>query len=157
MVPKKKIGRPKLNINEEQVGRLASIDCSYDEMALILGCSESTLHKSFSSVIEKGRADGKSSLKRTQFKIAMGSPAVYDSEGNKLQAETLPNPTMLIWLGKIRLGQREVQHVRLGQPDGKPLPTQIVNIYIPSNNRDELPRVIQERLAGKASDNGAGD
>ena len=142
------MARPRLDIDEQQVERLASIDCSYDEMALILGCSASTLEKRFSAVIEKGRADGKSSLKRTQFKVAMGSPAVYDDEGNKVQAETSPNPTMLIWLGKIRLGQREVQHMRLGTPDGKPLPAQIVNIYLPHNQRDELPRVIQERISG---------
>ena len=142
------MARPRLDIDEQQVERLASIDCSYDEMALILGCSESTLHKSFSNVIEKGRADGKSSLKRTQFKVAMGSPAVFDDKGNKLQNETAPNPTMLIWLGKIRLGQKEVQHMRLGTPDGKPLPAQIVNIYLPHNQRDELPRVIQERISG---------
>ena len=91
-------------------------------MALVLGCSPDTLERRFAGVIEKGRADGKSSLKRTQFKVAMGSPAVYDLEGNKLQSETLPNPTMLIWLGKIRLGQREVQaHVNVTGMDADDL------------------------------------
>ena len=61
MPPSKKRGRPKLD--PLQVERLASIDCTYPEMALVLGCSESTLHKSFSGVIEKARATGRSSLK----------------------------------------------------------------------------------------------
>lgn len=56
---------------------------------------------------------------------------------------------------------QNVHHIRHANPDGKPItpasPTQIVNVYIPANNRDELPKAIQMRMSGKASDNGAGD
>jgi hypothetical protein len=87
-------GRPRLAIDPQQVEELAAIDCSYAEMALILKCDASTLTRRFAQVIEAGRARGRSSLKRKQFALAM--------EGN---------PTMLIWLGKIRLSQKETQVV----------------------------------------------
>ena len=115
---RKKAGRPRAKLDERVVEELASVDCSYQEMATILGVSAKTLTRNYVQVIEKGRDHGKASLKRTQFKVAMGSPAVYDEDGNKLQSETSPNPTMLIWLGKIRLGQKEVQaHVNVSGMD----------------------------------------
>ena len=91
---KKKTGRPLLNIDPKQVEQLAAIDCSYEEMGAVLGCSPDTLERRFAGAIQKGRAAGRSSLKRQQFKLAMDG-----------------NPTMLIWLGKIRLGQKETQIV----------------------------------------------
>ena len=119
---RKKAGRPSVKLDERVVEELASIDCSYQEMATILGVNARTLTRNYAQVIEKGRDHGKASLKRTQFKVAMGSPAVYDEDGNKLESETSPNPTMLIWLGKIRLGQREVQvHVNVSGMDSDDL------------------------------------
>jgi AraC-like DNA-binding protein len=88
------VARPRLKIDPAQVEQLAAIDCSLEEMGAVLGCSPDTLQRRFAAVIEKGRATGRSSLKRKQFKLAMDG-----------------NPTMLIWLGKIRLGQKEVQVV----------------------------------------------
>jgi len=84
------MARPKKPIDEEQVRQLAAIDCSYAEMAAVLRCDEKTLSTRFSQVIKAGRENGKMSLKRKQFEIAMGG-----------------NVTMLIWLGKQRLGQAE--------------------------------------------------
>lgn len=59
-------------------------------MAAVLDCDASTLTRRFASVIENGRASGKMSLKRKQWEVAMSG-----------------NVTMLIWLGKIQLGQVE--------------------------------------------------
>lgn len=95
-----KIGRPPLDIDPAQVEQLAMIDCSYAEMAAVLGCDASTLTRRFAQVIEKGREAGKSSLKRAQFKAAING-----------------NPTMLIWLGKQRLGQADQQHLKIGRLD----------------------------------------
>lgn len=111
----KKVGRPKLDIDPEQVEKLASIDCSYEEMALVFACSVSTLQRNFAQAIEKGRAQGRASLKRKQFEVAMGSPAVFDEDGNQLEAESKPNPTMLIWLGKIRLGQKDTAEIAVAE------------------------------------------
>jgi hypothetical protein len=86
------MGRPKKNIDPLQVEKLAAINCSYAEMAAVLNCSVDLLQRRFPQVIEKGRETGKMSLKRKQYEVAMSG-----------------NVTMLIWLGKIILGQREEQ------------------------------------------------
>ena len=91
---KRKVGRPKLEIDEEQLEKLAAIDCSLEEMALVLGCSVSTIQRNFDQAIKKGRAQGRASLRRRQFELAMSG-----------------NVTMLIWLGKVRLGQKEKQAI----------------------------------------------
>lgn len=107
------MGRPKLEIDAEQVEKLAAIDCSLAEMASILNCDVKTLTNRFSQVIQKGRDSGKSSLKRKQFEIAMKG-----------------NVTMLIWLGKIRLGQQEIKD-----------PAQYVSIQMPP----DLEQIIRNR------------
>ena len=84
------MARPKADIDEEQLKTLAAINCSYAEMAAVLGCDESTLTRRFAQVIRQGRETGKMSLKRKQYEIAMKG-----------------NVTMLIWLGKIMLDQRD--------------------------------------------------
>lgn len=84
------MARPKKNIDPETVRELASIDCSYEEMAAVLKCDPSTLTRRFAQAIKSGRDNGKASLKRKQYEVAMAG-----------------NVTMLIWLGKIRLGQKE--------------------------------------------------
>lgn len=93
----KKIGRPLADVDPATVEQLAAIDCSYAEMAAVLSCSEDTLLRRFADVIKRGRENGKASLKRKQFKLAMDG-----------------NATMLIWLGKQRLGQSDRQEYRIG-------------------------------------------
>lgn len=87
-------GRPKLDIDPAQVEALARIACTTAEIASVIGCSSDTLERRFAAVIEKGRNDGKASVRRMQYKAAMAG-----------------NPTMLIWLGKVMLGQKEaIEH-----------------------------------------------
>lgn len=113
------MARPKLQIDEAQVEKLAAIDCSYEEMASILGCDPSTLTRRFAQAIKKGRDHGRMSLKRKQFEVAMSG-----------------NVTMLIWLGKIRLGQQEIRD-----------PAQYVSIQMPA----DLEQIIRDRHKNKAS------
>lgn len=93
------MARPKKVIDPEQVKKLAMINCSLAEMAAVLGCNESTLQRRFAQVIKEGREQGKSSLKKKQFQVAMSG-----------------NVSMLIWLGKITLGQVDTnsQILRMG-------------------------------------------
>ncbi len=84
------MARPLKDIDPVQVQQLAAIDCSYAEIAAVVGCNPSTLTRRFAQAIEKGRQEGCASLKRKQFELAMGG-----------------NATMLIWLGKQRLGQAD--------------------------------------------------
>ena len=92
------MARPKLKIDEEQVMKLAAINCSYAEMAAVLDCDESTLTRRFAQAIQKGRENGKMSLKRKQFELAMSG-----------------NVTMLIWLGKQTLGQTDKMTMELSK------------------------------------------
>ena len=89
------MARPKKVINEKLLKELASIQCSLEEMASALEVSVDTLGRRYAEVIKSGRELGKMSLKRKQFQVAMGG-----------------NVGMLIWLGKIVLGQRDTtEHV----------------------------------------------
>jgi AraC-like DNA-binding protein len=114
------VARPRKVIDPEQVRKLAAIDCSYDEMAAIVGCNPSTLTRRFAQAIEKGRQEGCASLKRKQFETAMAG-----------------NPTMLIWLGKQRLGQTDKQQNSVTGPGGGPIQHAIVNILLPDNARGD--------------------
>lgn len=84
------MARPRKKIDPEQVEKLAALNCSYEEMANVVGCDPSTLTRRFAQAIKKGRSFGNVSLRRKQFELAMAG-----------------NATMLIWLGKQQLGQRD--------------------------------------------------
>jgi hypothetical protein len=91
------MARPRKVIDAQQVEMLASIMCTTEEIAAVLGCSKDTLERRFAEVLEKGRLRGKQSLRRKQYHLAM--------EGNA---------TMLIWLSKQYLGHTDRQEVEHG-------------------------------------------
>jgi AraC-like DNA-binding protein len=97
-VAKRRPGRPRKVVNVRQVEKLAAIMCSHAEIATVVGCSEDTLTRRFADAIKKGREQAGQSLKKAQFKLALGG-----------------NPTMLIWLGKQYLGQRDRQVVEVSE------------------------------------------
>lgn len=102
--PKRKVGRPKKEINLTLVEDLAMIQCTQQEIADIVGVSLNTLKKQsqFLTLYKKGQTEGKKSLRRKQFEKA--------GEGNT---------TMLIWLGKQYLGQRDFREAE-GVVEKKP-------------------------------------
>lgn len=118
----KREGRPLKEINSEQVFQLARIDCSYEEMAAVLGCCPDTLMNRFSEVIKKGRDSGTASLKKQQFKLAMDG-----------------NPTMLIWLGKNKLGQTDKAAHEHSGPRGTPLPS-VIEIFVVDSDGGSKPK-----------------
>jgi hypothetical protein len=74
--------------------QLAALGLSSAEMAAVLDCSKDTLERRYKEVIENGRLRRNASLRRKQYEVATGG-----------------NPTMLIWLGKQFLGQKDqVEH-----------------------------------------------
>lgn len=93
-------GRPKKLLNElgvETIRSLASIQCTDEEIASVLGCSVDLLtnknnREAFQEAKEAGQLSGKASLRRMQFKTAEAG-----------------NATMQIWLGKQYLGQKDKQ------------------------------------------------
>ena len=80
------------DIDGEQVRKLAVLGCTYREIGAWFGVDEKTIRNRFSAEKEQGEENGKMSLRRRQWKRAM--------EGSD---------TMLIHLGKFRLGQVEKQ------------------------------------------------
>lgn len=91
MAEKKKVGRPKFQIDYETVEKLAHIQCTKTEIANFLGCSVDTLDRenNFAEHYKKGLDGGKMSLRRMQFKLAE------------------KNSAMAIFLGKQYLGQKD--------------------------------------------------
>lgn len=102
MAEKKKVGRKKLVIDYATVEKLASIQCTQEEISTFLGISVRTLQRDgeFCRIYKKGMENGKMSLRRIQFKLAE------------------KNSAMAIFLGKQYLGQKDIveqQNVDLGK------------------------------------------
>mgnify|MGYP003119047039 FL=1 len=99
---KNKVGRPKKELDINMIEKLASIFCTNEEILTIVGCHSDTLADNFSEYLKKGRDKGKMSLRRMQWE--------------KCQTG---NATMLIWLGKQMLGQKDKLET---SEDNQPLP-----------------------------------
>ncbi len=84
------MARPRLQLDEALIERLAAIHCPLVEIAAALDCSVDTLRDNYSSIIDKGRARGKQTLRRIQWDAAQKG-----------------NVVMMIWLGKQLLGQSD--------------------------------------------------
>lgn len=93
-------GRPPIPIDLDVVRRAASIGCTSEEIAAMLGIGRRTLFDrmeqdpDIKDAVDEGRAQGRVTLRRLQWKEAQAG-----------------NPTMLIWLGKQLLGQRDKHDV----------------------------------------------
>lgn len=84
------MGRPRKSVDTQKLRLLAARMNSVEDIARVLDVSKDTLERNFADVIERGRAEARGSLRAAQFAAALnGSPA------------------LLIWLGKVLLGQRE--------------------------------------------------
>jgi hypothetical protein len=111
---KKKSGRPRLDIDPEEVIKLSKLHCSMQEMADFFDCHVDTLRDNYSKEITKGRTEGNIRLRRKQWQIAI-------EKGNVI---------MLIWLGKQLLGQA---NEKIEGDSNMPLP-----IYDIINNEKEI-------------------
>ena len=77
-------------LDRDLIFKLATLHCTYKEIASVVGTSETTLEKRYSGIIEKGRAEGKKSLRRAQMEKALAGDV-----------------RMLIWMGKQYLDQKD--------------------------------------------------
>lgn len=84
------MARPVKELNEDQIYELASMHCTMKEIASVMDCSVDTLERRFADLIDKGKDQGRTNLRRAQITCALKG-----------------NATMLIWLGKQMLGQKE--------------------------------------------------
>ena len=83
-------GRPRIELDEKKVAKLAGIGCTIPEIAAVLNCSKRTLEANYRTIIAKGWEEMRQSVRRMQYKSAQGGSVA-----------------MQIWLGKQYLGQRE--------------------------------------------------
>ena len=87
---KKKTGRKKAKIDPAVVEGMAQVGATNQEIADFVGCSEGTVRQRFHDLLVKARASMRLRLRQAQYKAAL--------KGDR---------TMLIWLGKQVLEQRE--------------------------------------------------
>ena len=98
------MARPRIEIDEEQFKGLCALQCTLAEIANFFKCSEDTIERwckrelkmSFADAYKRHSVGGKISLRRWQFRAAENG-----------------NTSMLIWLGKQYLGQKEQQEISL--------------------------------------------
>ena len=97
----------------ELVEKLCRLNCTDAEIAAFFGFCRKTIERErrdnpeFDAAIERGKSDGKLSLRRKQSELAM--------EGNA---------TMLIWLGKQYMGQKDYVQVEEEAPSTE------INVYV---------------------------
>ena len=87
------MARPSKPINLEELEKLAAMHATDDEMAAWFGVSRETFNRrkpKLLDTIERGKARGRVSLRRAQYNAALAG-----------------DRTILIWLGKQLLGQKD--------------------------------------------------
>lgn len=107
-------GRPLHVINWVEFDALCAVQSTLEEIAGFFACDERTIERAVQREKSMGFADyhaqksrhGKTSLRRKQFQVALG--------GDK---------TMLIWLGKQYLAQRDSAQLEHVGPAGGPIQT----------------------------------
>jgi hypothetical protein len=97
--PKKPVGRPRIELDPKQAKIFGYFRATYDTMAEQIGCHVDTIRAAmqkedsdFSREYKKGFSGMKMKLSEAQVKTAIEDR----------------NPTLLVWLGKQYLGQKDV-------------------------------------------------
>ena len=102
-------GRKKVNINLEDVEKLAALQCTEAEIACFLGVSLRTIERrksqpAFAEAMEKGKARGRVSLRRSLWALAQKG-----------------NPAANIFLAKNLLGYKDYFSNEHTGPNGGPI------------------------------------
>lgn len=97
--PKKPVGRPRIELDPKQAKIFGYFRATYDTMAEQIGCHVDTIRHAmqdedseFSKAYKNGFSSMKMKLSEAQVKTAIDEH----------------NPTLLVWLGKQYLGQKDV-------------------------------------------------
>ena len=118
-------GRKRIVIDTTEVEKLSRLQCTDEEIASFFGVSRRTIDRRkrqavFAEAIERGRANGRLSLRRSLWALAFKG-----------------NPAANIFLAKNLLGYRDVLSNEHSGPDKGP---------IPMEPRPELSRLSTEEL-----------
>jgi len=114
-------GRPRVEIDIDQLRNMVRIQCTAEECASVFECSVDTIDRrlkeegyaGFADFLKRYSGEGKASLRRAQWKAAQDG-----------------NPTMLVWLGKQMLGQRDRKDLDHTSSDGTMTPAAIERIIV---------------------------
>jgi len=97
--PKKPVGRPRIELDPKQAKIFGYFRATYDTMAEQIGCHVDTIraamqdeNSEFSKAYKNGFSSMKMKLSEAQVKTAIEEH----------------NPTLLVWLGKQYLGQKDI-------------------------------------------------
>ena len=140
-------GRPRKEIDFDQLHTMARIQCTAEECASMFDMTVDTLDAriqeetgaGFSEYYKRHSIEGKRSLRRAQFKAAIGSPAIEATATTVAAPMIRPNITMQIWLGKQWLGQEDKITHAIDVPDGtRPMFEVIVPIMGGKGNGRDL-------------------
>jgi predicted DNA-binding transcriptional regulator AlpA len=139
VLPKNPEGRPPAVIDLLTVERAASIGCTVEDIAALLGLSRKTIYNhmeqdpELAEAMDRGRGMGRASLRRMQWEKA-----------------EVGDTSMLIWLGKVLCGQKDTSAVVLTGPNNGPVQSQSVSatVEIPANDPIEAARVYQKLMSG---------
>jgi AraC-like DNA-binding protein len=109
--------KPMTDKEFEQLVAMIRIQCTRDEICDVLNMSETTLNRrlkergehNFEALYKKHSGEGKASLRRMQWKAAEAG-----------------NPTMLVWLGKNMLDQKDKVEQDHTSSDGSMTPKEII-------------------------------
>ena len=109
------MARPRKEVSWEDIDKLCALQATEEEIAQFCEVSVDTLYRrckeehgvSFAEYFDQKRGVGKISLRRSQWQLAQKG-----------------NATMLIWLGKQYLGQRDKASHEHSGPNGNPIQTE---------------------------------
>lgn len=144
-------GRPRAEptLTPAQVEQLASFGCTDTEIARLANVSEGTIKRHFDPQLKKGRAGLRRDLRSAQVKKALGIfEERTDKKGEKEVYLTPPDNTMLIWLGKQYLEQRDKTETKdTSDPiDWDAIPPDIRDAFIAGKvSLDDVRRISRKR------------
>ena len=131
--PKRRRGRPKADISVSAIEKLSALSCTDEELAAYFSVTVQTIENKrkdpeYADAMRRGAAKGKLSLRRLQFRAAQNG-----------------DRTMLVWLGKQWLHQRDEQHVTVAEEPKESFPEWL---------RERLPEPDQPPENAEAKPNG---
>lgn len=96
------------------VEQRAAIGSAQTDIASEIGVSVETLKKLYRKELDSGKTRADNVLRQTMYSLAVG----VRNPDNPNEYITPPDRTMLIFLGKTRLGMKETQALEMSNPDG---------------------------------------
>ena len=135
------MGRPKLQLNVNQIEKAASWGCTVPEIASLMECSEATIQQQFIGYVNKGCTSLHRSIKQKMVEKALAG-----------------DNTMLIWLSKNYLGFADKSEVQQRTTGDINVVVKVVEDDDWYGNKGRLANlgIVSSNGNGKPSSNGNG-